>query len=571
MKKLTVLLAVMAACFASCQKPVLEEPANVQDSFTASVEEFDAQTKTSMNERRQPLWSEGDRLAIFRGKTVADEYLLVEGYEGSTNGKFSWVSGSAEAGTEFTANVAYYPYAEGMVLSGDQGYEISNVVLPQTQLYAENSFANGAFPMVAVTVGTDDRVLKFRNVMGAMNLQFKGTQKIVAVMVNGNAGEALSGAAVVSVSTSVPTVEMVSENATAVILDCGEGVQLSETEATSFILALPPVQFTEGFTVTVQDADNLVYEYINKSTENEILRSGLLVMPELTLDVNMGCPSISEWGLVGTFQGWAAENSLEMVQNLDGWTVIKNVELYKDDEFKFAKNKSWDVNVGAADQIFADNTELAVVSNGQNMKVSKNGKYDLYLNPDAMKVKAVCVEEYTDLNVDIKIDNKANWSPLYISLWDGDTQLVNNASVTGNKYSISGEYIGKTLTCQLGNGSKTTEKMYVAITKTGAAVTLEETVVKLYFELNTSNEQQYWGNTAKIHVWNTGTSFDTTWPGTTMTKEGTYKWSVIVPSELVGKTINFLVHNGNGWQSPDSKVTIQAEGVTVTSKGLGIK
>ena len=182
--------------------------------------------------------------------------------EGSTNEKFSWVSGSAEAGTEFTANVAYYPYAEGMVLSGDQGYEISNVVLPQTQLYAENSFANGAFPMVAVTVGTDDRVLKFRNVMGAMNLQFKGTQKIVAVMVKGNAGEVLSGAAVVSVSTSVPTIKMVSENAAAVILDCGEGVQLSETEATSFILALPPVQFTEGFTVTIQDADNLMYEYI---------------------------------------------------------------------------------------------------------------------------------------------------------------------------------------------------------------------------------------------------------------------------------------------------------------------
>ena len=570
MKKVTVLLAFMAAVFASCQKPVLEEPAEVRDSFTASIENFDSQTKTSLNTQNQPLWSEGDRLAIFRGKTVADEYLLVEGYEGSTNGKFSWVSGSAEAGTEFTANVAYYPYAEGMVLSGDQGYEISNVVLPQTQLYAENSFANGAFPMVAVTVGTDDRVLKFRNVMGAMNLQFKGTQKIVAVMVKGNAGEALSGAAVVSVSTSVPTVEMVSENAAAVILDCGEGVQLSETEATSFILALPPVQFTEGFTVTVQDADNLVYEYINKSTENEILRSGLLVMPELTLDVNMGCPSISEWGLVGTFQGWAAENSLEMVRNLDGWAVIKNVELYKDDEFKFAKNKSWDVNFGAADQIFADNTEITVVGGGQNMKVSKNGKYDLYLNPDDMKVKAVCVEEYTDLNVDIKIENKANWSPLYISLWDGDTQLVNNASVTGNKYSISGDYIGKTLTYQLGNGSKTTEKMNVSITKAGAALTLEETVVKFKVQLDTDNAKQWWGSTMKMHVWDTNTSFDTSWPGHTMTSEGNYTWSIIIPSELVGKTIKYVVHNGDGWQSKDATITIKAEGNFVKGSSINI-
>ena len=56
-----------------------------------------------------------------------------------------------------------------------------------------------------------------------------------------------------------------------------------------------------------------------------------------------------------------------------------------------------------------------------------------------------------------------------------------------------------------------------------------------------------------------------------MTSEGNYTWSIIVPSELVGKTINFLVHNGNGWQSPDSKVTIKAEGNTVTSTSLGVK
>ena len=112
--------------------------------------------------------------------------------------------------------------------------------------------------------------------------------------------------------------------------------------------------------------------------------------------------------------------------------------------------------------------------------------------------------------------------------------------------------------------------MNVAITKNGATVTLEETVIKLKVQLNTANAKQWWGSTMKIYAWGTGTSFDTSWPGNTMTSEGNYTWSIIVPSELVGKTINFLVHNGNGWQSSDSKVTITAEGNTVTGSSIGI-
>ena len=183
--------------------------------------------------------------------------------------------------------------------------------------------------------------------------------------------------------------------------------------------------------------------------------------------------------------------------------------------------------------------------------------------------KYSCVEEYTG-NVVITINNKANWSPLYITLWDGANEIVKNATVTDNKYDVSLDYVGRTLTCQLSDGSKTSEKMNVLITKDGATVTLEETIVKLYVQLDTANSKQWWGNTMKIHAWNTGTSFDTSWPGNTMTSEGNYTWSIIVPSELVGKTVNFLVHNGNGWQSNDAKVTIAANGNTVKGNTIGI-
>ena len=279
-------------------------------------------------------------------------------------------------------------------------------------------------------------------------------------------------------------------------------------------------------------------------------------------------------GLVGSFQGWSETTPIEMSYSGNNWVVAKGVELYKSDEFKFIDGKSWDVNYGAESAIKAEiGKEYTLVANGQNISVIKSGKYDVYFNTASHAFKYECVESFDNISVNITINNKANWSPLYIYLEYNGSAITpaNGALVEGSSYAVSGEYIGETLACKFISGDKVSAVYSVAVTKNGATVTLEENVVKLYYKLDDSNSQQYWGNTTKIHVWNTNTSFDTTWPGNTMTSEGNYTWSIIVPSELVGKTINFLVHNGNGWQSPDSKVTIKAEGNTVTSTSLGVK
>ena len=279
-------------------------------------------------------------------------------------------------------------------------------------------------------------------------------------------------------------------------------------------------------------------------------------------------------GLVGSFQGWSETTPIAMSYSGNNWVVAKGVELYKDDEFKFIDGKSWEVNYGAESAMKAEvGKEYTLVANGQNIGVIKNGKYDVYFNTASHAFKYEVVEEFANLSVNITINNKANWSPLYIYLEHNGSAITpaEGALVEGNSYAVGGEYIGETLSCKFISGDKVSAVYGVAVTKSGATVTLEENVVKLYYKLDDSNSQKYWGNTTKIHVWNTNTSFDTSWPGNTMTNEGNYTWSIIVPSELVGKTINFLVHNGSGWQSPDSKVTIKAEGNTVTSTSLGVK
>ena len=295
MKKITLSVALASIVMASCQKQETDIAVSKNDSFKASVEAFVPATKTSMTPERAVVWSQDDRIAIFQGSSLADEYVVTDAGIGKSNATFTKVTTSGEdynAGTEFPCNVALYPYAEGLTITGPSSedestaYAIEGVVLPAEQTYAEGSFANGAFLMAAVTDGLSDNNLKFKNVLGALKLQLKGTHTVKSIKVAGKNNEVLSGAAAVSADTNplIPTITMTAtdEASKSVILNCGDGVQLSESTATDFIISLPPTVFEAGFTVTVTCADD-VEEVIETDKENEVQRSKLLVMPEVSL------------------------------------------------------------------------------------------------------------------------------------------------------------------------------------------------------------------------------------------------------------------------------------------------
>lgn len=72
---------------------------------------------------------------------------------------------------------------------------------------------------------------------------------------------------------------MSTEGVKEVTLDCGEsGVELNETTPVSFFIALPPVQFEGGFTITVTDTWGGSKEY-STTKKNPIIRSKGLRMP----------------------------------------------------------------------------------------------------------------------------------------------------------------------------------------------------------------------------------------------------------------------------------------------------
>lgn len=249
--------------------------------FHATIED-EGLTRTTLDGHNNIRWAEGDQIVIFGKSTLGLKYQIKESFVGKTSGSFSLVSseGSEDdfnSGMDIGHNIAFYPYSESVECEMFDSAYILRVNLPAEQTYASESFGNATFPMVAVS---ETRNITFRNVCGGIILQLKGTCTIISIKVEGNNGEKLAGNARVTAYTdgTKPTITMDDDALTSVTLNCGEGVLLDETEATEFIISLPPTAFTKGFAVTVTDINGCT-QVIETSKSNNVLRSSLLKMP----------------------------------------------------------------------------------------------------------------------------------------------------------------------------------------------------------------------------------------------------------------------------------------------------
>lgn len=298
----SILIVITLFMIFSCQVvEVVPESSSKTEELFACIEEMDM-TRTSMD-ANNVLWSDGDQLVAFMRSTLGLRYKIKEQYVGTTMGGFSRVldtdaGDDLVSGQELDHNVVFYPYTSSSRCQKNddhipaESYNV-NIVLPQTQYYAENSFGCGAFPMVAVS---SDNRLTFRNICGGLKLQFVGDDKICSIKLEGLGGEQLSGNSTVVgyVDGSAPAITMASDSNQSITLDCGDGVQLDPEIPTTFIIAIPPVEFKSGMKITVVDADGLSKTYTNTSA-NTIKRSSLLTFPVITYkqDVSPSKKSLS--------------------------------------------------------------------------------------------------------------------------------------------------------------------------------------------------------------------------------------------------------------------------------------
>ena len=281
-------LSIVFAIFllASCQQEQLpHEGIAGSDKLSATMEQL-VMSRTSMDETNNVLWSEDDQIVAFFKTTRGQKYQVTSASVGRNTADFVKVTESESgdglfSGMEIGHIVALYPYSSSVdcSMNGDDSYKL-DFSLPQTQYYSESSFGNGAFPMLAVS---SDNNMTFRNICGGLKLQFKGVDKIKSITLEGLGDELLSGSASVIgyVDGSAPEITMSSSAAKSVTLDCGDGVQLYEDQATTFIITLPPMTFKSGMKLTVTDTDGLSKTLTNSSS-NTVKRSSLLTFPVIT-------------------------------------------------------------------------------------------------------------------------------------------------------------------------------------------------------------------------------------------------------------------------------------------------
>ena len=138
------LLAALAITGCQAELEVItQEPSKV---FTAIVDEdFNSETKTSLDGEGNVLWKREDQVSIFAGSTVNEQYQVTDDSDGKTAATLNKIpAGGSVAGGEFDNNVAFYPYASAAEIEkSGSNYVISKIVLPATQNYAVGSLAMG--------------------------------------------------------------------------------------------------------------------------------------------------------------------------------------------------------------------------------------------------------------------------------------------------------------------------------------------------------------------------------------------------------------------------------------------
>ena len=295
-------IAASAILISACSTKERDIQTPIQDDvvFYASFEQPGEEgTKVYANENLLLRWTANDLVSIFNKLTYNQEYMFT-GQTGANAGGFRKVDNEEfVTGNAISHVVSVYPYQETTTISED---EVISVMLPSEQFYAENTFGLGANTMVSVS---EDNVLQYKNVGGYLMLKLYGEGvSVSSITLKGNKGEKLAGKASVTMPPDgVPTVTMANDATTEIILTCETPVQLGETEekSTLFWFVVPPVTFSEGFSITVSNANGKTFE---KSTtksitieRNTLSKMSPMETPSISVPdaVDLGLPSGLKW------------------------------------------------------------------------------------------------------------------------------------------------------------------------------------------------------------------------------------------------------------------------------------
>ena len=211
-------------------------------------------TKVYMDDAAKVFWNAGDQISIFAKNNLNGRYAF-QGETGSKTGDFSLVSEPSGQVSSLDKNYAAYPWRDGNSISGDG---VLTLTLPASQTWQDGSFDPDAHLMVAVS---SSNTLMFKNVGACLGFRLTGSGvSVKSVSVKGNNDELLAGTLLVTAGDS-PVCQIVADGASKeVTLTAEAPVVLDAQTPVTFWVVLPPVSFSQGFTLTVSDDEGHSFE-----------------------------------------------------------------------------------------------------------------------------------------------------------------------------------------------------------------------------------------------------------------------------------------------------------------------
>ena len=296
----------------------------------------------------------------------------------------------------------------------------------------------------------------------------------------------------------------------------------------------------------------------------------------------------SPWGVIGsiasTGNSWGADEPMFT----DGtWHVCLNLALTASDEFKFRKDADWGVNFGGTFETLGE--PFAVTQDGANIKVTEDGTYDLFLNPDAAIVIIVNAGDPVTLPsgedtppeppvevvadpVTIYVQDASGWENLYLYMW-GDKELCGGwpgtavtetekfGSVFYKKIVVDdAEGRAENLIFNNNEGTQTesfavtlSKELFVSLDADGVITTIDpkNPDIRIYIQNQTN-----WDAIA-LYAWGDAEAFGG-WPGATPVNTetvGDNEYLVFgLPAEMAGKELHLIVNNNGGGKQLDELV-----------------
>ena len=267
-----VLYVLVTILLAACTQDSINE-IGVKDDATntiyATIGDFDIDTRVELNDKIQTVWTENDEICVFDNGTM-DIYRF-NGKTGDRSGNFSLIESHAIStnGCVFDRSYAVY-LADHRVASYPDLSPALLSTLPSVQECKKGSYDINANAMLGSS--ENGRDFKFINIFGYLRLSITGDKVVKSIKLEGNNGEIIAGQ--VSFNTSgVAKANNTSEKA--IILDCGEGVQLTD-EPTEFYFTVIPTTLQNGIIVTITFDDDTLFP---KRTSNSITINRNTIQP----------------------------------------------------------------------------------------------------------------------------------------------------------------------------------------------------------------------------------------------------------------------------------------------------